>query len=123
MRRWFAYIVLLMASFTTMHAVALTSNDPYWIGNDATYGTTEDTDFWLTFMRNGGNFSPETSPNIIFELKIAVSARQATTVHFAIGNTDVHTHALQARNESVQHHCVTSNNTQSDQSLNMDMCR
>ena len=96
MRRWFAYIVLLMASFMTMHAVVLTSNDPYWIGNDATYGTTEDTDFWLTFMRNGGNFSPETSPNIIFELKIAVSARQATTVHFAIGNTDVHTHALQA---------------------------
>ena len=88
MRRLLLSILLITASIVTIGAANLTSNDPYWIGADPTFGTTEGNDFWLTFMNNA-MFDPSSplNANITFELKVAISARQQTRVFVEVGST------------------------------------
>ena len=81
LKRLFVSICLIVASIVSIGAAQLTSNDPYWLGDNATFGSTEGNDFWLTFMNNA-NFDPSSPLNasITFELKVAISARQQTHV-------------------------------------------
>lgn len=76
-------------------AIQLQSADPNWIGNNVNFGTTEGNDFWLTFMNNS-TLNPETYPDITFELKVAVSAREQTHVYFEVDGTVVHDHLVSA---------------------------
>ena len=88
LKRLFVSICLIVASIVSIGAAQLTSNDPYWLGDNATFGSTEGNDFWLTFMNNA-NFDPSSPLNasITFELKVAISARQQTHVFIEAGNT------------------------------------
>ena len=96
LKRILIFILLCTASLSTVNAANLTSNDPYWLGANSTFGTTEGNDFWLTFMNNA-NFDPTsaTNANITFELKVAVSARQQTHVILEVG-TAQYEHTVQA---------------------------
>ena len=88
LKRLFVSICLIVASIVSIGAAQLTSNDPYWLGDNATFGSTEGNDFWLTFMNNA-MFDPSSPLNasITFELKVAISARQQTHVFIEAGNT------------------------------------
>jgi hypothetical protein len=89
--------VFLLLSVTAVYGVQLTSNDPYWLGDNSSYGTTEGNDFWLTFMNNA-TFDPSASinANIKFELNVIVAARQQTTVVIEVGGIPVTTLNVQA---------------------------
>ena len=65
----------------------LVSNNPYWFGGTDAFNTTEGNDFWLTYINNN-NFDPDKPENQTakFEMKVAVSAREAVDVNIAIGN-------------------------------------
>ena len=65
----------------------LVSNNPYWFGGTDAFNTTEGNDFWLTYINNN-NFDPvkPENQNAKFEMKVAVSAREAVDVNIAIGN-------------------------------------
>ena len=73
----------------------LVSEDEFWLGGDSAFTTTEGNDFWLTFMNNGmfDALKPD-NKNIRFEMKIAITAREAMTVNIAIGNQIVQTQTL-----------------------------
>ena len=45
-------IILLLLLSQSIGAVKLTSMDPYWIGSESTFGTTQGNDYWVTFMPN-----------------------------------------------------------------------
>ena len=89
--------MFLLLSVTAVYGVQLTSNDPYWLGDNSSYGTTEGNDFWLTFMNNA-TFDPSASinANIKFELNVIVAARQQTTVVIEVGGIPVTTLNVQA---------------------------
>ena len=94
------YIVLFLASMLLFQgmtaATSLVSNDKNWLGGNATFNTTEGNDFWLTFMNNSMfDALSQDNKNIRFDMKIALSAREAMTVNVAIGN-DVQTVSIGA---------------------------
>ncbi|MBR6167936.1 MAG: IgGFc-binding protein, partial [Paludibacteraceae bacterium] len=90
MKRILLSILLLTASIVSIGAAQLTSSDPYWLGDNSSFGSTEGNDFWLTFMNNA-MFDPSSplNANITFELKIAISARQQTKVYIEAGATQI----------------------------------
>ena len=71
-----------------MAGTELISNNPYWFGGTDAFTTTQGNDFWLTFINNNG-FDPNKPENLTvkFEMKVAVSAREAVDVNIAYGNT------------------------------------
>lgn len=70
---------------------SLVSANPDWLGGTDQFNTTEGNDFWLTFMNNN-MFDPEKkeNTNVKFDMKVALSAREAVQVCIAIG-TNVQT--------------------------------
>ena len=74
----------------------MVSNNKYWLGGTDRFNTTEGNDFWLTFMNND-MFDPEKKENatVKFEMKVAISAREAMDVCVAIG-TSVETKRVEA---------------------------
>ncbi|MBQ4019004.1 MAG: IgGFc-binding protein [Paludibacteraceae bacterium] len=72
---------MLLLSQWLVAATSLVSRDPNWLGGNQAFSTTEGTDFWLTFMNNN-MFDPDNENNqdLIFEMKVAISAREAMTV-------------------------------------------
>ena len=89
--------MLLVLAQMASAKTELVSNDPNWLGGRATFNTTEGNDFWLTFMNNG-MFNPIDPKNasIQFEMKIAVSAREAMEIIIAPGNATPTTLTLAA---------------------------
>ena len=83
-------VLLLLSQWTG--AVNLTSSDPNWIGTATSFGTTEGNDYWMTFMNNN-MFDPSNPVNegVLFELKIAVSAREDVSVNVEIDGAVVQT--------------------------------
>ena len=66
----------------------LVSSDPNWLGGTDKFNTTEGNDFWLTFMNN--NMFDPSNPNnkdLLFEMKVGISAREAMNVYIAFGNS------------------------------------
>ena len=66
----------------------LVSSNPYWFGGTGAFSTTQGNDFWLTYINNN-SFDPDKPENqtVKFEMKVAVSAREAVVVNIAYGNT------------------------------------
>ena len=91
MRRWFAYIVLLMFTVLPLHAqtsYATGADGDKWLNTD--YNTTEGTDFWLTFMFNYGNTEKDVSD---LHLRVFATAREQSvvTIHYMDGTTETFT--------------------------------
>ena len=81
-------VCLLALSPWIVAGTELISNNPYWFGGTDAFTTTQGNDFWLTFINNNG-FDPDKPENqtVKFEMKVAVSAREAVDVNIAYGNT------------------------------------
>ena len=81
-------VCLLSLSPWIVAGTELISNNPYWFGGTDAFTTTQGNDFWLTFINNNG-FDPDKPENqtVKFEMKVAVSAREAVDVNIAYGNT------------------------------------
>lgn len=84
-------------------ATELISHDKNWLGGNPEFSTTEGNDFWLTFMNNN-MFDPDNDNNkdLKFEMKVAVSAREAMTVIIAMGKTELFTLSVGAGKTVVQ---------------------
>ena len=92
MKKFFPLIVFILSSIYSIAGPKLTSSDPYWIGDDQLFSTTESNDFWLTFMNNA-SFDPSLSENanVKFDLSVIVTARQQTQIVIEVGGNPVTT--------------------------------
>ena len=74
----------------------LVSNDPNWIGGKKAVRTTEGNDFWLTFINNNmiNPMDPANlnNPDFRFEMKVAVSAREAMDIIIDAGISRIPVH-------------------------------
>lgn len=90
--RRYLYLLWMVIRFAMFaHAgqvVSIAPGDPHWIGDRDTYNTTEDNDFWLTYMNND-MFNPMEVNNLDkrFELEVMVACREQTRIRIAVGNT------------------------------------
>ena len=68
------FCLLLLAQW--IGAANLISTDPYWVGSNNLFGTTEGSDYWVTFMPN----NQKDTNNVTLNLRIYAVSSQATTI-------------------------------------------
>lgn len=91
-------LAMLLAVFAQVvnAGTELVSNDPNWIGGKKAVRTTEGNDFWLTFINNNmiNPMDPANlnNPDFRFEMKVAVSAREAMDIIIDAGISRIPVH-------------------------------